>query len=54
VTVNQSYGFYLISIKEPNGYGAARISKKEFLKSQHCDASVREKWPNVGGGNWVR
>jgi hypothetical protein len=54
VTINQGYGFYLVSIKEPNVYGLMRISKEVFLRSQHCDEGVRQEWPNVGGGGWVR
>ncbi len=54
VTINHGYGFYLVSIKEPNVYGMLRISKEVFLKSQHCDTGVRKNWPNVGGGGWIR
>ena len=54
VTINQGYGFYLVTILESNSYGLHRISKEFFLKSQHCDADVRKDWPNVGGGSWVR
>ena len=54
VTINHGYGFYLVSILEPNIYSLHPISKELFLKSQHCDVDVRKDWPNVGGGSWVR
>ena len=48
VTIHQGYGFYLVSILEPNSYGLLRISKELFLKSHHCNVDVRKDWPNMG------